>query len=85
MSYSFISRTPQFKTKIATVKDVLNLDAFNAMYEADASSSSSNFCLDPTLGTSFIKNVVRNIKAGGKPIDINFFMEAFGVIPKSAE
>ena len=85
MSYSFISQTPQFKTKIATVKDVLNLDAFNAMYEADASSSSSNFCLDPTLGTSFIKNVVRNIKAGGKPIDINFFMEAFGATPKSVE
>lgn len=81
---SFVSNTPQFRTKIATVKDVLNLEAFNAMEEADSNSSSSNSCR-ADMGTSFIKNVVRQIKAGGKPIETNFFMDAFGSTRRSVE
>lgn len=85
MALTFISRTPQFKTKIATVKDVLNLAAFNAMEEADTNTCSANSCNNASLGTAFIKNVVRQIKAGGKPIEINFFMDAFGYTPRSVE
>jgi hypothetical protein len=85
MTISFVSTVPQFKTKIATVKDVLNLEAFNAMEEADTNSCSANSCNDASLGTAFIKNVVRQIKAGGKPIEINFFMDAFGYSPRSVE
>lgn len=84
MSLSFVSKTPQFRTKIATVKDVLNLEAFNAMEEADSATSSSNSCRTD-MGTSFIKNVVRQIKAGGKPIESNFFMEAFGYTPRAVQ
>lgn len=85
MSVTFISKTPQFRTKIATVRDVLNIEAFNAMYESDPATSSSQYCGRTDVGTSFIKNVVREIKAGGAPIDINFFMEAFGTSYKSPQ
>ena len=85
MPLAFQSRTPQFRTKIATVKDVLTMDAFNAMTEADANTCSANSCNNAALGTAFIKNVVRQIKAGGKPIETNFFMEAFGYTPRSVE
>lgn len=85
MSLSFVSRAPQFRTKIATVKDVLNLEAFNAMEEADSNSCSANSCNNAALGTSFIKNVVRQIKAGGKPIETNFFMDAFGYTPRAVK
>jgi len=80
---SFVSKTPQYRTKIATVLDVLDMEAFNAMYESNPTTSSSNNCGRTDLGTSFIKNVVREIKAGGAPIDINFFMEAFGTSYKN--
>ena len=82
---AFVSRVPQFKTKIATIKDVLNLEAFNAMEEADSNTCSANSCNNASLGTAFIKNVVRQIKAGGKAIEINFFMDAFGYTPRSVE
>ena len=85
MSLSFVSRAPQFRTKIATVKDVLNLEAFNAMEEADSNSCSANSCNNAALGTAFIKNVVRQIKAGGKPIETNFFMDAFGYTPRAVK
>ena len=85
MPTQFVSRVPQFRTKIATVKDVLNLDAFNAMEEANTDTCSANSCNNAALGTAFIKNVVRQIKAGGKPIEINFFMDAFGYTPRSVE
>ena len=88
MALAYVSRTPQFQTKITTVRDTLNLEAFNMMYESDPSTSSSQYCGRTDLGTSFIKNVVREIKAGGAPIDINFFMDAFGTSyknPRSTE
>lgn len=85
MALTFVSQTPQFQTKIATVRDVLNMEAFNTMYESDPSTSSGQYCNRADLGTSFIKNVVREIKAGGAPIDINFFMDAFGYTPRSVE
>lgn len=80
MGFAFISKTPQFRSKIATVRDVLNMEEFNAMYEADPVSSTSQYC-DPTKGTAFIKNVVRQIRAGGKKIEVNFFKDAFGYTP----
>lgn len=85
MSLAFISKTPQFQTKIATVRGVLDLAAFNAMEEANVTSSSSQYCNNAALGTAFIKNVVREIKAGGKPIELDFFMDAFGYTPRSVE
>src|SRR6185369_10733615 len=34
---------------------------------------------DPNLGTTFIKNIIHQvIRCGGKPIDLNFFMDMFG-------
>ena len=85
MAYAFVSRTPQFRSKIATVKDVLTLDAFNAMEEADVNTCSANSCNNAALGTAFIKNVVRQIRSGGRPMEINFFMDAFGYTPRSVE
>lgn len=85
MSLTFVSKTPQFRTKIATVRDVLDLEAFNVMEEANSNTCSANSCNNAALGTAFIKNVVREIKAGGAPIDINFFQEAFGFTPRSVE
>lgn len=85
MSLTFVSKTPQFRTKIASVRDVLDLEAFNVMEEANSNTCSANSCNNAALGTAFIKNVVREIKAGGAPIDINFFQEAFGFTPKSVE
>lgn len=85
MSLVYTSPTPQFRTNIATVKDVLTLDAFNAMEEADANSCSANSCNNAALGTAFIKNVVRQIKSGGKPIEIDFFMDAFGYTPRQVD
>ena len=82
MSLGFISRSQQFRSKIVTVADTLNLEAFNSMMEANVNSCSANSCNDAALQTQFIKNVVGEIKAGGKPIEINFFMEAFGFTPK---
>lgn len=78
MALSFVSKTPQFRTKIATVMDVLDLEAFNVMEEANPNTCSANNCNNAALGTAFIKNVAREIKAGGAPIETNFFMEAFG-------
>lgn len=83
MAFSFISKAPQFQSKIATVRDVLDMEAFNAMYEAGSTSSGNN--CDPTLGTAFIKNVVRQIRAGGKKIETNFFMDAYGYTPRSVD
>lgn len=77
MSLPFISANPQFRTNIATVSDVLGMPAFNAMYGlSDAGAAAANLC-DPTLGTAFIKNLVRDIRYGGTPIEINFFRDAF--------
>lgn len=85
MAYSFVSRTPQFRSKIASVRDVLDLAAFNAMEEANTNTSSSQYCNNAALGTAFIKDVVRQIRAGGKPVEINFFMDAFGYTPRMTE
>jgi hypothetical protein len=77
-----VSNKPQFNTKVGSVKDVLKMKQFNAMYEADAVDSSANNCNDASLGTAFIKFVKHNlIKIGGSPVDINFFENAFGYKP----
>lgn len=78
MSYAFISRTPQFRSKIATVRDVLDLAAFNAMEEANSNTTSANSC-NSAGKVAFIKNVQSQIRSGGKNIESNFFMDAFGV------
>jgi hypothetical protein len=54
------------------------MDAFNAMEEANADTTSANSCSSAGK-VAFIKNVKREIRAGGKNIEINFFMDAFGV------
>lgn len=82
MPLAFVSRTPQFRSRIATVRDVLDMDAFNAMYQANSDTSSANSC-SPAEKLAFIKNVVREIRAGGKNTDSNFFMDAFGVSYKN--
>jgi len=85
MPIGLISKTPQFRSKIVTVADTLDIDAFNSMYEANPATCSANTCNDEAMRTAFIKNVVNEIKAGGKPIEINFFMEAFGYTPKMTD
>lgn len=63
-------------TKFATVKDVMDLPAFNAMYAVEEAGVN---CKDPLLGLAFQKQIVHDaIRAGGKNIDLNFFFDMFG-------
>jgi len=82
MPSTLLSAKPIGLSEKATIKDCLDLPAFNAMYQADPTTSSAKFCKDPTLGTAFIKQVVHDfIRVGGKKIDINDFVNQFGYTP----
>lgn len=86
MKSSLIVPNPISATQCTTIKDCLDLPAFNALHEAQVSTSSAKYCKDPLLGTAFIKAVAHDfIKVGGKNIDINFFMDAFGYTPMSVD
>jgi hypothetical protein len=79
MATPFFSNQPLFCTKPGTVAELFTIEQFNALTAANlACSAQNNACLDPNLGTTFVKNVVNKvIRCGGRPIDINFFMSMF--------
>lgn len=74
-STPFFSNQPLFCTKPTTIPELMGIDQFNALTAYNLSCTAmANNCLDPNLGTTFIKNVVHKvIRCGGRPIDINFF------------
>lgn len=79
MATPFFSNQPLFCTKPTTIPELMGIEQFNALTAYNlACTAQSNACLDPNLGTTFIKNVVHKvIRCGGRNIDINFFMNMF--------
>ncbi len=79
MASPFFSNQPLFCQKPATIPGLFGIEQFNALSAADlACTAQDNACLDPNIGTTFIKNVVNKvIRCGGRNIDINFFMTMF--------
>ena len=87
MALPIFSNKPRFCTRQLSLNEILTLDKFNAMTESALETTSGNnitpevmaACGDPNMGTTFIQNVVHQvIRCGGKPIDLNFFMDMFG-------
>lgn len=80
MASPFFSNQPLFCQKPVTIEGVFTMEQFNALTAANlACTAQDNACLDPNLGTTFVKNVVNQvIRCGGRKIDINFFNEIFG-------
>lgn len=87
MSIPIFSNKPRFSTKQLSLEATLDLPKFNAMTQSSLENSSGNnitaamaaACGDPNMGTTFIQNVVHQvINLAGRPIELNFFMEAFG-------
>lgn len=75
MSALFSAKPLSGATQFTTVKDVMDLPAFNALYALDTAASAK----DPLLGLAWQKQIVHDaIRAGGKKIDLNFFFEMFG-------
>jgi hypothetical protein len=73
-------------TQITTIKDAMNLPAFNALYAVEGGDFSANNCTDKNLGTSWMKAVIHDaIRSGGKNIDYNFFFSLFGFTPISVD
>jgi hypothetical protein len=80
--YPFVAFSPLGQTKIATVQDVLAMPQFNMMYELNPATNSAMAAgCDPTQGTAFIKNLVRQIRAAGLPIETNFVRDLWGSTP----
>lgn len=87
MSIPIFSNKPRFSTKQLSTNAILDLPKFNAMTQSSLENSSGNnisaalaaACGDPNMGTTFRQNVVHQvINLAGKPIELNFFFEAFG-------
>lgn len=82
MATPVFSNRPKFCTKPLSLEQTLDLAHFNVLTESSLENGSANqfgaACGDPNLGTTFIKNVIHQvIRCGGKPIDLNFFMDMF--------
>lgn len=87
MATPFFSNQPLFCQKPGSVEGVFAMEQFNALTAANlACTAQDNACMDPNLGTTFIKNVVNQvIRCGGRNIDINFFMDLFGGTPRPVD
>lgn len=72
------NNAPLFCTKQLTTDEMLTLPKFDVLVESNPTTSSWAKCPDPNLGATFYKNVIHKaIRCGGKPIDLNFFMDMF--------
>jgi len=87
MAIPIYSNRPRFSTKQQTLDQILTIDKFNAMTQSALETTSGNNITpaqaalygDPNMGTTFRQNVVHQvINLSGSPIDLNFFMAAFG-------
>jgi|ERR1700722_6044108 len=86
MATPVFSNAPRFCTKPLTLNQTLDLPHFNVMTESSLENGSAynlaNACQDPNLGTTFILNVIHQvIRCGGRPMDLNFFMDLFPNTP----
>lgn len=79
MATPFFSNQPLFCQKPATIEGTFGIEQFNALTAANlACTAQDNGCLDPNIGTTFVKNVVNKvIRCGGRNIEIEFFMQMF--------
>ncbi len=79
MNTPFFSNQPLFCQKPLTVNELFGIEQFNSLTAYNsADTAQGNACLDPNLGTTFVKNVVHKvIRCGGRPMDLNFFMDMF--------
>lgn len=78
---------PVYKPSVVSIKDALDLPAFNAMYQANALTTSANHCNDEVTKQMFMHNVVNNVIVcgGSKPVELDFFEKAFGVNTRSVD
>lgn len=77
-SVNLFSNTPFFCQKPTSTNEILNMQVFNALTQANEATSSVNACSDPNLGAAFRKNVLNQvIRCGGAPIDLNFMEDMF--------
>lgn len=90
MATPVFSNKAKFCTKPLTLEQTLDLTHFNVLTESSLENGSANAfgaaCGDPNLGTTFIYNIIHQvIRCGGKPIDLNFFMDLFPHTPRMVE
>lgn len=87
MATPFFSNQPLFCQKPVTIEGLFGIDQFNALTAANlACTAQENGCLDPNLGTTFVKNVVNKvIRCGGRGIEIDFFMKMFPMTEKPVD
>src|SRR6266849_1068302 len=90
MATPVFSNRSKFCTKPLTLEQTLDLAHFNVLTESSLENGSANAfgaaCGDPNLGTTFIYNIIHQvIRCGGKPIDLNFFMDLFPHQPRMVE
>lgn len=87
MASPFFSNQPLFCQKPVTIEGLFNIEQFNALTAANlACTAQENGCLDPNIGTTFVKNVVNKvIRCGGRNIEIDFFMKMFPETPMNTE
>lgn len=87
MASPFFSNQPLFCQKPVTIEGLFGIEQFNALTAANlACTAQENGCLDPNLGTTFVKNVVNKvIRCGGRAIEIDYFMKMFPEVYKPVE
>ncbi len=87
MASPFFSNQPLFCQKPVTIEGLFDIAQFNALTAANlACTAQDNGCLDPNIGTTFVKNVVNKvIRCGGRNIEIDFFMKMFPETPMNTE
>lgn len=75
---NLFSNAPLFCQKPTSTAEILSLPVFNALIQANPTTSSLQYCSDPNMGTTMIKNVLHQvIRCGGEPIDFNFMETMF--------
>lgn len=77
-SVNLFSNKPFFCQKPTSSAEILNMQHFNALVEANPDTCSWQACGDPNLGATWRKNVLHQlIRCGGEAIDLNFMEDAF--------
>lgn len=85
MANQVFTRTKPFRSKIATVEDVLSMDQFNLMYELNPNTGTVYNSCTEAQQLAFITNLVDMVRSGGSKIESNFFRDAFGTAKKSVD
>jgi len=85
-SVNLFTNKPMFCQKPTSTDQILNMQHFNALVEANPDTCSWQRCGDPNLGTTWRKNVLHHlIRCGGAPIDLTFMEDMFPNMGFTAE